>query len=206
MRRIVGLLGGSFNPAHEGHLHISQAALRSLKLDEVWWLVSPQNPLKSTKGMADFDSRVACAERLLAHEPRIHVSRFEQENRTQYTIDTILLLRKKYPHYRFIWLMGADNLAQFHRWCQWEEIIKNLAVAVFDRAPFSYSSHASCAAIRYRSKRLAGREAARLRSAPLPAWAYLFIPRHSQSATAIRKRLGTDVIFGHNGDCEEIHK
>ena len=115
VRKTVGLLGGSFNPAHDGHRYISLQALKLLGVDEVWWLVSPLNPLKEAKDMASYDRRVAIAEQVSNH-PRIKVSRIEQEIGTRYTADTLEKLRELYPDTAFVWLMGADNLTQFHRW------------------------------------------------------------------------------------------
>ena len=114
----IGLLGGSFNPAHEGHLHISLIALKRLRLDAVWWLVAPQNPLKPSKGMADIDTRLANA-RAMADHPRVVVTDLERRLGTVYTIDSITRLQTVYPRLRFVWLMGADNVVQFPRWSGW---------------------------------------------------------------------------------------
>ena len=114
--RRIGLLGGSFNPAHEGHLHISRQALRRLKLDVVWWVVSPQNPLKPTAGMAPFEERFASAARVAAAEPRIVVSDIERTLGTRFSIDTVESLKATHPDTRFVWVMGADNLLQAPRW------------------------------------------------------------------------------------------
>lgn len=129
VRKTVGLLGGSFNPAHDGHRHISLQALKLLGLDEVWWLVSPLNPLKQAKDMASYDRRVASAEKIASH-PRIKVSRVEQEINTRYTIDTISKLQKMYPDISFVWLMGADNLLEFHHWYCWRSIMHAVPIAV----------------------------------------------------------------------------
>jgi nicotinate-nucleotide adenylyltransferase len=110
----IGLLGGSFNPVHEGHVHISLEAIKRLRLDAVWWLVSPQNPLKSSEGMAPYAERLASAQSYARH-PRIHVSGIEKTLGTRYTIDTLRALTKRMPRQQFLWLMGADNLAQLHR-------------------------------------------------------------------------------------------
>ena len=188
----IGLLGGSFNPAHAGHVHISQEAIKRLGLDAVWWLLSPQNPLKPPKGMAPYEQRAAHAEKLLAPEKRIHLSHFEAEHGLQYTCDTIAALQSTYPQHHFIWLMGADNLAGFHRWRSWQNIANYIPICVFDRAPFSFSALRSRTALRLASKRVTPRELAH-RSAP--AWAYLFIPRHAASATEIREKDRKSAFF-----------
>ncbi len=114
----IGLLGGSFNPAHEGHLHVSEVALKRLGLDYVWWLVAPHNPLKPTIGMAPLDARVSMAAQTAAH-PRILVMDIEAALGTRYTIDTLGALERRFPQLRFVWLMGSDNLDQFRHWRRW---------------------------------------------------------------------------------------
>ena len=132
MKRI-GLLGGSFNPAHRGHRRISLAALAALGLDEVWWLVSPGNPLKSeAKDMAPFEARLASARRMARRAP-IRVSDFEARAGTRFTVDTLARLQQRYPQHRFIWLMGADTVAQFHQWKQWRTIARRVPIAVIAR-------------------------------------------------------------------------
>ena len=128
----IGLLGGSFNPAHEGHRRLSLHALRALELDEVWWLVSPGNPLKPEKGMAPFAARMASARSMARHAP-IRPTAIERRLKTRYTADTLTKLPRLYPRHRFIWLMGADNLAQFHRWRDWRRIARMLPIAVIAR-------------------------------------------------------------------------
>ena len=128
----VGLLGGSFNPAHHGHRQISLAAKRLLALDEVWWLVSPGNPLKPQAGMAPVRARVASAIEAARRAP-IRVSAIERELGTRYTVDTLRALVRRYPRWRFVWLMGADNLAQFHRWRDWRGIARTMPIAVLAR-------------------------------------------------------------------------
>ena len=128
----VGLLGGSFNPAHDGHRAISLAALRALNLDQVWWLVSPQNPLKPVKGMAGFAERMAGA-RAVARHPRIRVTDLEARLGTRYTVDTVRRLRARAERHRYVWLMGADNLLQLPRWQGWVEIVRRIPIAVLDR-------------------------------------------------------------------------
>lgn len=193
----VGLLGGSFNPAHEGHLHISLEALKRLKLDQVWWLVSPQNPLKPKAELAEFDVRLEYARDLAAH-PRIKVLDFEQHYRLRYSYDTVRLLQRRYPGIRFVWLMGADNLAQFHRWRKWKLLFKLLPVAILDRAPFSHVAVRMLAATRFANRRLPATTAGTLANATPPGWIYLHIPRHAGSATQLRKKLGKKAFLGHN--------
>lgn len=196
--RTIGLLGGSFNPAHAGHVHLSQEAIRRLKLDAVWWLVSPQNPLKAKKDLAPYDQRLAYAQQITAPLQQIHVSDFEAKHGLQYSIDTIAALQKNYPQLRFVWLMGADNLMNFHQWRQWQTFFERLPIAVFDRAPFSHRALHSKAALRYRQWRVASRHAARLAHYGPRHWVYCFMPRHPLSATALRKTLGKRFHLPHN--------
>lgn len=180
------MLGGSFNPAHEGHLHISLQALRCLALDEVWWLVAPQNPLKPTAGMAPLADRVARARRVAGH-PAIRVSALEADLGTRYTADTLAVLKRRFPATRFVWLMGADNLQQIVRWDRWTRIFQWVAVAVFDRSPYSYPSLAGKAAQRFAHARLSARRSALIAGTTPPVWTFLHVRRHPASATAIRR-------------------
>jgi nicotinate-nucleotide adenylyltransferase len=184
----IGLLGGSFNPAHEGHLHITREALKRLRLDYVWWLVSPQNPLKARGDMAPLDTRVHAAGRLLAPVPRAIATALESELGTRFTADTLGRLTARFSRTRFVWLMGADNLAQLPRWRRWVSILHRLPVAVFDRPPYLYGASAGRAATRFSRARLAERRAAHLALKKPPAWAMLHQPRRAISATAIRRR------------------
>ena len=186
-RRKVGLLGGSFNPAHGGHVQISLNGLRLLGLDEIWWLVSPQNPLKQAHQTQPLPERVRHA-RMVARHPRLRVSALESAFGTRYTIDTLAVLQKRFPKMRFVWLMGADNLAQIPRWRRWTEIFHSLPVAVFDRAPYSYKGLAGRAALRYRSFRLAQNRARMIADMPPVAWVFLHIRRNPLSSTALRGR------------------
>lgn len=139
MTRRIGLLGGSFNPAHDGHRAISLFARAALDLDEIWWLVSPGNPLKPARGMAPLAARLAHA-RTVARRAPIRATAIERQLRTRYTIDTVRAIRARYPARRFIWLMGADNLAQFSQWKAWRAIARQLPIAVIARP--GYDSHA----------------------------------------------------------------
>ena len=184
-RRRVGLLGGSFNPAHDGHRHISLAALRALGLDQVWWLVSPQNPLKPADGMATLAERLAAAAHVAGH-PHLRVSAIECHLGTRFTADTLAALKQRFPRTQFVWLMGADNLAQIHRWHRWDTILRRVPVAVLDRSPYSYKALASRAARRFGRARVAARAAPVLAETTPPAWVFLHQRRHPASATAIR--------------------
>jgi nicotinate-nucleotide adenylyltransferase len=179
------VLGGSFNPAHDGHRHISLAALRWLRLDEVWWLVSPQNPLKPVAGMASLAKRLATAG-IVARHPRIRVTGLEQRLGTRFTADTLSLLVRRFPRSRFVWLMGADNMQQIPHWDRWNRIFRTVAVAVFDRSPYSKGALAGKAARRFGRWRL--RAVGRLAGVVPPAWVFLHVRPHPASATAIRRQ------------------
>ena len=181
----IGLLGGSFNPAHEGHRHISVEALRLLGLDRIWWLVTPGNPLKSRGELASLSDRIAAARRVAAH-PRIDVTGFEAALPTAYTVDTVDFLLRRHPATHFVWLMGSDNLALFHRWRQWRKLLAMLPVAVMHRADLRLPSLASPAAIAYAHARIAAKDARLLPTLQPPAWSYIGIPPSYQSSTAIR--------------------
>jgi len=180
----VGLLGGSFNPAHGGHRRMSLAALERLRLDEVWWLVSPQNPLKPAAGMAPLAARLASA-RAVARHPRIRVSAIEAELGTQLTVDTVQALKRRFPHVRFLWLMGADNLLQFHRWADWRTIARTLPIVVLARPHYAGPSQSAPAMAWLRRHRRRG--TAGWRSWRLPAIAILNAGLDQRSATAIRR-------------------
>ncbi len=183
--RRVGLLGGSFNPAHEGHLHISLMALRALGLDEVWWLVSPQNPLKPDRGMASFAARIEAA-RAAAGHPRIKVSDIEHRLGTRYSADTLEALNKRFPRTAFVWLMGADNLVQIPRWKDWTAIFARAPIAVFDRPSYCYKALAGQAARRYARARVDARQARKLAASPTPAWVFVRGRLNAACATEIR--------------------
>jgi nicotinate-nucleotide adenylyltransferase len=181
----IGLLGGSFNPAHRGHRRISLHALRALGLDEVWWLVSPGNPLKEPKGMASFESRYCSAIAATRIAP-IRVTGIERQFGTRYTADTLRALRRRFPQHRFIWLMGADNLAQFHRWREWREIARLVPIAVVTRPGYIGDAHSARAMgwLR-RFVRPAGQAKAWTKWRP-PALVLLKSPPDPTSATALR--------------------
>ena len=181
----IGLLGGSFNPAHSGHRRISLAAARALGLDEIWWLVSPGNPLKERRGMAPFAARFASARQAARGSP-IKVTAIERELGTLYTVDTLAALVRRYPRHRFVWLMGADNLAQFHRWRDWRKIAHLAAIAVVGRPGYDGPAH-KAPALGWLRRFV--RPAARIRHWTkwrLPALVLLDLPPDRTSATAIR--------------------
>jgi len=182
----IGLLGGSFNPAHEAHLHISQVALRRLELHKILWLVSPQNPLKSTEDMAPFEERFASAKTMADH-PNIHVSDVEQRLGTTYTADTLRELTRRHPGVHFVWLMGADNLANFHLWKNWTRIVETVPVAIIARPEFSHNAYHSALARRYGDVRLDPADAALLPQLAAPAWTFIQERLHPLSATKIRQ-------------------
>ncbi len=190
--RRIGLLGGSFNPAHDGHRHISLLALKVLALDEIWWLVSPQNPLKPNEGMAPFPERLAEARKAARH-PRIKVSAIEQRLGTRFTADTLKALARRGPGRRFVWIMGADNLRQIDRWQRWTDIFQGVPVAVFDRPTYCYKALAGLAAHRYRRDRLPDREARLLAGRKPPAWCFIPAAKHPASATEIRSRRARQI-------------
>lgn len=181
----IGLLGGSFNPAHEAHVEISETAIRRLGLSRVWWLVTPGNPLKAPGAAAPLDERIAAARRLVGSR-RITVTGFERSLGDPYTIATLSFLRRRRPQSRFVWLMGADCLAEFHRWRQWREIMSLMPIAVVDRPGWRFKALSSIAATSFASARLPERDAAALPALMPPAWVFLTAPLSDISSTAIR--------------------
>lgn len=184
--RRIGLLGGSFNPAHAGHRYISTEALRRLNLEAVWWLVSRQNPLKAESGMAPFDQRLAHAQKVAKH-PRIRVSAIESELGTRYTADTLAMLVRRFPTARFVWLMGADNLIQIPEWRDWSKIFNTVPIAVFARDSYDSGALSALAAHRFRAARLPASAVRSLADAAPPAWVYLRIRPHPAVATNLRR-------------------
>jgi nicotinate-nucleotide adenylyltransferase len=181
----VGLFGGSFDPAHPGHAHVAETALKRLRLDRVIWLVSPQNPLK--RGSSPLARRVAGA-RAQARGPAMIVSDAETRMGAVYTLDTIRILKARFRGVHFVWVMGADNLAGFHRWRGWTEIVRAVPVAVVARPGALIESRFSPAAQRFARSRRSSREGALLPTARPPAWAYFRAPLNATSSTALRSR------------------
>ncbi len=181
----IGLLGGSFNPAHEGHLEISLRALEFLELDFVWWLVSPGNPLKDETTIAPFEERLKSAKKI-ANDPRIIVSDMERNFETTYTVDTLERLIANLPSYHFVWLMGADNLVQFHQWKEWRRIAEIVPIAIFNRPSYSNASLESVAAIELKNYRIKDEDARLLHRLKPPAWVFYELTENPVSSTEIR--------------------
>ena len=181
----IGLLGGSFNPAHRGHRHISLEAMRVLDLDEVWWLVSPGNPLKAAEGMAPYEARFGSAQRM-AKGTRIRASDFERREGTRFTIDTVRALKRRYPHKKFIWLLGSDTLPDFHFWRDWRGLARELPIAVIRRPGYDRQAHAAHAMGWLRRFVRPSSQARQWTEWSAPAILFLRLPPDPTSATAIR--------------------
>jgi nicotinate-nucleotide adenylyltransferase len=181
----IGLLGGSFDPPHRAHRAVSLFAMRRLGLDRMWWLVTPGNPLKDTRRLPPLADRLEAARRLAAH-PRIDVTDLEAAIGTRFTCDTIEWLTRRFPAVRFVWVMGADNLAQFDRWRHWRAIAARVPIAVVDRFGASFAATASTAAHALASARMRESAARALPSRRPPAWVYLHGIKSPLSSTAIR--------------------
>lgn len=184
--QVIGLLGGSFDPAHVGHAHITKEALKRFGLDRVWWLVSPGNPLKE-KGPAPLTQRMQRARAVMQH-PRVTVTDIEAHMGTRFTAQTLSGLRHLYPNVRFVWLMGADNMAQFHLWQDWRGIIESVPIGVLARPGQRISARMSRAADIYARYRIPGRFSQRLAQTSAPAWCFVNVPMNDTSSTAIRAR------------------
>lgn len=182
----IGLFGGSFDPPHEGHALVARLALTRLRLDRLWWLVSPGNPLKDTRALPPMAARIA-ASRALARDPRMVVSGLEAEIGARYSYETLAYLRAHCPGVRFVWIMGADNLLHFHRWRKWREIAQLAPVAIIDRAGATLRAVNAQAAQVLAHARLDERDAGRLAALTPPAIVYLHGPRALQSSTALRR-------------------
>lgn len=181
--RSVGLFGGSFNPAHGGHLHVARAGLRQLQLDKIWWLVSPQNPLKPEQ--PSWESRAETV-RNLPLPPKMQVSDIEQRYNTQYTIDLLQTLKRRDASTRYVFMMGADNLLQLPKWRDWESIMETIPIAVIARPGSPIRARLGQAAQQYAWARIAEDQAHILKFQSTPAWTYLTLPLDKRSSSAIR--------------------
>jgi nicotinate-nucleotide adenylyltransferase len=183
----IGLYGGSFNPPHAGHLHVGLLALKRLRLDRIWWLVTPGNPLKELGGLPPLAERMAAAQALARH-PRLAVTGFEAEIGARYTLDSLEYLAGHAPGVRFVWIMGADNLAQFDRWRGWRRIAQLMPFAVIDRPGWTLRAAQSRAALALARFRIDESDAPVLADRAPPAWVFLHGPRSALSSTVLRQQ------------------
>jgi len=184
--RRIGLMGGSFNPPHVGHMHIAEEALRRLALDEVWWLLARRNPLKPADIYADHAERLAATRAFAAHHPRFRVMDFEWRLGTDYTVEVLEALSPVLAQGFCTWLMGADSFATLHRWRRWRDIARMIPIAVFDRPGHTFAALSSPAARALAHYRLPQRDAPLLAECTPPAWSFLFIRRCPESSTRLR--------------------
>lgn len=187
----IGLMGGTFNPPHEGHAVCALTAIRRLELDQLWWMVTPGNPLKSGAGLPPLEERMAASRRLV-RDPRITVTGFEAALGSPYTYATVRYLTRRLPDVRLVWVMGADNLASFHRWQRWQDIAAAVPIAVVDRPGWRIKALSSPAAARLGRFRVPERAARRLPEMAPPAWTFLGTRLSEASSTALRANAGSD--------------
>ena len=181
----IGILGGSFNPAHEGHLSISKIALQRLNLDVVWWIISPRNPLKKYDILYDFEERVSSAEKVIDTN-HISISKLEKNAQIKYTIGTVEYLNTRYVGTKFVWIMGADNLKDFHRWREWDKLALTVPIAIIDRPSSSLDVTSSLFANKYRKYRVDEADAQNLADKKKPAWVFLHSKLNDQSSSQLR--------------------
>lgn len=181
----IGIMGGTFNPPHEGHRIVAETAVKRLRLDQLWWVVTPGNPLKNNGGLPPLEGRMRAA-KPFARGPRMKITGFEEDLGTPYTAATLAFLKQRYPSVRFVWVMGADNLATFDRWQHWQSIAATLPIAVVDRPGWRLKSQAGRAATTLMSSRIPERDAARLPDLEPPAWTFLTSKLSGLSSTALR--------------------
>lgn len=183
----VGLFGGSFNPPHLGHVHVCEQALTRIGLSQIWWLVTPGNPLKDHSDLAPLAQRIRACEDI-AINPRMKITAFERDLPTRYTADTLAHIVQRNPSVDFVWIMGADNLGQFHQWERWRDIANLMPIAVIDRPGSTLDLHSAKAAQALRHYRLDESDARKLPELKAPAWTFIHGPRNSLSSTAIRAK------------------
>ena len=187
----IGLFGGSFNPPHEGHLHASELALQRARLNQVWWLVTPGNPLKDHSNLAPLEQRIKSCREIAGH-PKIKITAFEASLNVRYTADTLRLIMQKRPRLKFVWIMGADNLASFHLWQDWRSIAAMMPIVVIDRPGATLSYVSAPAALALSRYRVDEDDAARLPGLRPPAWTFVHGPRNSLSSTKLRELRALD--------------
>jgi nicotinate-nucleotide adenylyltransferase len=181
----VGLFGGSFNPPHAGHALVAEIALRRLALDQLWWIVTPGNPLKSSRELSPLAERLRLSEEV-AQNPRIKVTAFEAAHKVRYTADTLALVRARNPGVDFVWVMGADSLRDFHRWQRWRQIVMTFPIAIIDRPGSTLSFLSSVVAKTFDYARVDEAQSRKLAHMKAPAWTFIHGPRSTLSSTAIR--------------------
>ena len=182
----IGLLGGSFNPAHKGHISISNEAIKRLKLDKVWWLVTPQNPLKLPQNILSYEERLNKVRMLLKNEKKISESSIEKDIKSHFTIDSLTYIKKRFYNHKFIFLMGADNLAQLDYWDRWQQIMTSIPIAVFNRPGYSHTALSGKAATYYKKYRKF-KQITNLVNIEAPAWTFIWSLHDEISSTKIRK-------------------
>ena len=182
----IGIMGGSFNPVHAGHLIVAETALKRLGLDQLWWVVTPGNPLKENNGLAPLATRMAAC-RDMAKNPHMKITGFETELGSPYTAITLSFLRRRYPANQFVWVMGADNMASFDRWQNWRGIAASMPIAVVDRPGWRHKAMASPAAHTLTKARISEARAKSLPRHKAPAWVFLTTRLSNLSSTALRK-------------------
>tara|TARA_B100001121_G_scaffold300051_1_gene309503 strand:+ start:417 stop:1046 length:630 start_codon:yes stop_codon:yes gene_type:complete len=181
----IGLLGGSFNPAHDGHLSISKFALQRLGLNQIWWIISPRNPLKKYDLLYDFEDRLFSARKII-NTNKISISKLELNAQIKYTIGTLEYLKARYPGAKFVWIMGADNLNQFHLWREWEKIMRLTPIAIIDRPSSSLNVTSSLFANKYRAYRVDEADSNNLIYYKKPAWVFMHTKLNYQSSSQLR--------------------
>ena len=186
---VVGLFGGSFNPPHEGHRLVTEIAIRRLGLDQLWWMVTPGNPLKSKRALAPLGERLHLSE-AIASDPKVKVTAFEKTLGSTYTAQVLEAVRRQNPGVHFIWIMGADNLRDFHHWQDWQKIARTFPIAVIDRPGATLSFLSSKMARRFDYARIDEDDAGNLGRMPAPAWTFIHGPRSTLSSTALRRAQG----------------
>ncbi|MFN7025681.1 MAG: nicotinate-nucleotide adenylyltransferase [Pseudorhizobium sp.] len=189
---VVGLFGGSFNPPHEGHLLVAEIALRRLSLDQLWWMVTPGNPLKSRTELAPLASRIAMCERL-ARDPRMKITAFEQALGSPYTAHTLSHIRNRKRGVHFIWIMGADGLRNFHRWQEWRSIAHTFPIAIIDRPGSTLSFLSSKMTRTFDYARVDEDDAGIIWRKPAPAWTFIHGPRSTSSSTNLRQSISSKI-------------
>jgi nicotinate-nucleotide adenylyltransferase len=183
----IGLFGGSFNPPHDGHMLVAETAIKRLALDQLWWMVTPGNPLKSSSELKSLAERLALS-RAMSPSPKVRVTAFEAAMPSRYSADTIALIQKRNPGVHFVWIMGADNLKHFHHWERWVDIARRIPIAVIDRPGSTLSFLSSPMALRFARARIDESDAEHLAAMNAPAWTFLHGPRSSLSSSLLRAR------------------